>query len=88
MSVSIDDQGNVLVGMQFINRAFLFSVNITNPIRLNYISRYTNGRSLGNGKSVAWLDNGIAAILINVYSLDYQWSLSQIFLFDIYADWI
>jgi hypothetical protein len=84
MSVSIDQGGNVLVGMQFINRAFLFSVNTTNPILLNYVSRYTNGRSLGNGKSIAWLDNGIAAILINVYSLDYQWSLSQIFLFDIY----
>ena len=70
--------------MQFINRVFLLSINITNPIRLNYISRYTNGRSLGNGKSVTWLDNGIGAILINVYTLDYQWSSSQIFFFDIY----
>ena len=84
MSVSINDEGSVLVGMQFINRAFLFSVNVTNPTRLNYISRSTNGRSLGNGKSVAWLDNGIAAILINDYSLEYIWSLSQIFIFDIY----
>ena len=49
MSVSIDDQGNVLVGMQFINRVFLFSVNVTNPIRLINVSRHTNGRSLGNG---------------------------------------
>ncbi|CAF3967020.1 unnamed protein product [Rotaria sp. Silwood1] len=85
MSVSIDKQGNVLVGMQFINRVFFFSVNITNPIRLNYISRFTNGRSLGNGKSVAWLNNGIAAILINVYSLNYVWLSSQIFFFDIYG---
>jgi hypothetical protein len=84
MSVSIDEEGNVLVGMQFINRVFLFSVNTTNPSKLNYVSRYTNGRSLGNGKSVAWLENGIGVILINVYTLDYVWSLSQIFFFDIY----
>ena len=86
MSVSINEQGYVLVGMQFINRVFLLSVNVTKPNNLTYISRHTNGRSLGNGKSVAWLDNGIAAILINVYTLSYEWSSSHIFFFDINAD--
>ncbi|CAF3410284.1 unnamed protein product [Rotaria sp. Silwood1] len=79
MSISINSLGDVLVGMQFINRVFLFSINISNPMQLIYISRNTNGRSLGNGKSIAWLDNGnIAAILVNTYSLNYQWSSSQI----------
>ncbi|CAF1266557.1 unnamed protein product [Rotaria magnacalcarata] len=83
MSISIDSRGYVLVGMQFTNRVFLFSVNISNPISLVNVSRNTNGRSLGNGKSVAWLDNGnMAAILVNTYSLAYQWVSSQIYLYD------
>jgi hypothetical protein len=84
MSISINENGDVLVGMQFINRVFLFSVNITIPIKLNYVSRNTNGRSLGNGKAVAWIENGsLAAILVNSYSLNYQWSSSQVYLYDI-----
>lgn len=86
MSVSIDERGKVLVGMQFINRVFLLSVDMANATYFTYVSRHTNGRSLGNGKSVAWMENGIAAILINVYTLSYQWLSSQIFFFDIYAD--
>ncbi|UJR28926.1 hypothetical protein I4U23_010145 [Adineta vaga] len=86
MSVSIDEKGNVFVGMQFINRVFLFTVNITNPIELNFVSRFTNGRSIGNGKGVAWMENGIGAVLINVYTLDYVWSSSQVYLFDIHEN--
>jgi len=84
MSVSIDKNRQVLVGMQFINRVFLLSINISNPIHLNFVSRYTNGRTIGNGKSVAWFDNGIAAVLINLYTMNYVWTASQIYLFDIY----
>ena len=83
MSVDINQNGNVLVGMQFLNRVFLFSVNKNQPIQLKYISRNTNGRSLGNGKSVAWLNNGLAAILVNTYSLTYQWASSSIYIYDI-----
>ncbi|CAF3183658.1 unnamed protein product [Rotaria sp. Silwood2] len=36
MSVSINRYGDVLVGMQHINRVFLLSVNISNPIQLTY----------------------------------------------------
>ncbi|CAF0926360.1 unnamed protein product [Adineta steineri] len=86
MSVSINEYGNILVGMQFINRVFLFSVNRININKLNFLSRNTNGRSIGNGKSVAWLDNGIAAIIVNTYSLTYEWSSSEIYLFDIKND--
>ncbi|CAF3684936.1 unnamed protein product [Rotaria sp. Silwood1] len=84
MSVSINENGDVLVGMQFINRVFLFSVNMTKPNKFIYVSRHTNGRSLGNGKGVAWLGNGaIAAILVNTYSLNYQWSSSKLCMYDI-----
>ena len=83
MSVDINRNGSVLVGMQFVNRVFLFTVNVTRPVRLNYINRNTNGRSLGNGKNVAWLDNGIAAVLLNTYSLNYQWLSSSIYFYDI-----
>ncbi|CAF2822836.1 unnamed protein product [Rotaria sp. Silwood2] len=84
MSVSINENGDVLVGMQFINRVFLFSVNTAKSNKLTYVSRHTNGRSLGNGKGVAWLENGaIAAILVNTYSLNYQWSSSKLYVYDI-----
>jgi hypothetical protein len=83
MSININNNGNILIGMPFLNRVFLFFVNLKNPIRLNYISRHTNGRSLGNGKGVTWLDNGIAAILVNTYTLHYQWLSSKIYFYDI-----
>ena len=86
MSVSINKEGYVLVGMQFLNRVFYLSVNLTNPIRMNSISRFTNGRSMGNGKSIAWLENGIAAILVNTYTLNYQWISSAIFFYDVQND--
>ena len=85
MSVSINEYGDVLIGMQFINRVFLFSVNQTNPRKLDFISRHTNGRSLGNGKSITWLEHGIAALIVNVYTLDYEWTRSQLYLYDIRA---
>ncbi|CAF0746604.1 unnamed protein product [Adineta ricciae] len=86
MSVSINDHGDVLVGMQFVNRVFLFSIEQANPTKLILTSRYTGGRSLGNGKSVAWLDAGVAAILFNTYSLEYQWISSEIHFYDIKND--
>ena len=85
MSVSISEYGEILVGMQFINRVFLFSVRITNATKLNYISRHTNGRTLGNGKSIAWLQGGIAALIVNVYTLNYDWVRSQVHIYNIRA---
>ena len=78
MAVSINENGNTIVGMQYINRVFLFSVNISQPKSLVFVSRHTNGRQLGNGKSIAWLQNGIAGLIVNVYTLDYQWEASQV----------
>ncbi|CAF1585136.1 unnamed protein product [Rotaria magnacalcarata] len=83
MSVSINQYGDVLVGMQFINRVLLFSVNIRKPTQLYFVSRNTNGRTLGNGKSIAWLNNGIAALIVNAYTLDYDWLTSQFQIYDI-----
>ena len=83
MSVGINEQGQILVGMQFMNRIFFLSVNLTNPIRLNYTSRNTGLRSIGNGKSVVWLEDGMAGILVNTYTLSYQWLSSKIFFYDI-----
>ena len=83
MSVSINENGFVLIGMQFINRVFLLSVNLGKPILLNFLSRHTNGRSIGNGKSISWLKGGIAAMLVNVYSLEYHWISSQLHVYAI-----
>ena len=77
MSVSINEHGNVLVGMQFLNRVFLLSAKTRQPTQLIFLSRHTNGRTLGNGKSITWLQNGIAALLVNVYTLNYEWISSQ-----------
>ncbi|CAF3368058.1 unnamed protein product [Rotaria sp. Silwood2] len=87
MSVSINRYGDVLVGMQHINRVLLLSVNISNPIQLTYVSRNTNGRSLGNGKGVAWLNKGnMTAILVNTYSLSYRRLSSQIYFYDMQSN--
>ena len=86
MSIDINRQGDVLVGMQFVNRVLLFSVDLQRPVNLTFVSRSTHGRSLGNGKAVAWLDNGLAAVLVNSYSLNYQWSSSEVHLYDISSD--
>jgi len=69
--------------MQFVNRVFLVSVNITKAIKLLFVSRHTNGRTLGNGKSIAWLENGIAALIVNVYTLNYDWLASQVHIYGI-----
>jgi hypothetical protein len=83
MSVSINEDGYILVGMPYINRVFFLWVDRLDPTRLTNISRFTNGRYQGYGKSVAWLDNGnMAAVLANTYSLDDDWLSSQIYIYD------
>ncbi|CAF2489546.1 unnamed protein product [Rotaria sp. Silwood2] len=86
MSISINEYGDVLVGMQFINRVFFFYVHKAKPTELNFVSRHTNGRTLGNGKNIVWLENGIAALIVNVYTLDYEWLSSQIHIYGIQAN--
>lgn len=83
MSVKINskDSTRVLVGMPFLNTVFLFVVS-NNGTAISLTSSKSNGRSVGYGKSVAWLTESQAAILVNTYSMDYlTWYLSQIHVF-------
>jgi hypothetical protein len=83
MSVSINEDGYILVGMPYINRVFFLSVDPSGPTILTNLSRFTNGRCQGYGKSVAWLDNGtMAAVLANIYSFHDDWHSSQIYIYD------
>jgi hypothetical protein len=83
MSVKINsnDPTRVLVGMPFINTAFLFVIS-NNGTNLTLASYIDNGQSVGFGKSVTWLTTSQAAILVSTYSLDYStWYSSQIYLY-------
>ncbi|CAF1651856.1 unnamed protein product, partial [Didymodactylos carnosus] len=71
--------------IQSINTVLLFSVDdLLNPAKLIYVKEHSNGKSLGFGKSVTWLENGNKAVLLaNYYSIvDYAWSSSQIQIYD------
>jgi hypothetical protein len=83
MSVKInpDDSTRVLVGMPFLNTVFLFVVS-NSGTTLTLASSMDNGQSVGYGKSVTWLTDSQAAILVSTYSLDYlTWYSSQVYLY-------
>ncbi|CAF1038482.1 unnamed protein product, partial [Didymodactylos carnosus] len=84
MSVAINDDGQVLVGIQSLDTVLLFSVNVSNPTMLTLITLADNGRYIGYGKAVAWMENGnSSAILANTYSMSYQLvSPSKIYLYN------
>ena len=83
MSVSIDSHSdNVLVGIQSMNTVFRFEVDDASD-RLNYSSSRWNGKHLGYGKSVAWLNEGSTiVVLANQYSLQYAWISSNTYLYN------
>ncbi|CAF4168720.1 unnamed protein product, partial [Adineta steineri] len=81
MSVSINPiTTQVLVGIQSINTVFLFSYTTTT---LTSISSMSPGQAIGFGKGVAWLSYTLNsfAILVNVYSTNYVWSSSKIYIY-------
>jgi hypothetical protein len=83
MSVKInsDDPTRVLVGMPFLNTVFLFVIS-NNGTNLTLANSIDNGQSVGYGKSVTWLTDSQAAILVSTYSLDYvTWYSSKIYLY-------
>ncbi|CAF0889071.1 unnamed protein product [Didymodactylos carnosus] len=83
-SISINDAGAVLVGMQFLNTVYLF--NVLNSTILSLVSSRTNGiiPMIGFGKAVAWCDSNTAVILSNNYSTDYlTWRSTQIEIYEI-----
>ena len=83
MSVSINPAATqVLVGIQWMNMVLLFNYTTTS---LTLITLKDNGkRNIGFGKSVGWFSDGVDrfAILANVYSRTYDWSSSQINIYD------
>jgi hypothetical protein len=87
MSVSINNKGDILFGVQSMNTVFHLYVNPANPISFTFQSSRiysVTTASIGFGKSVGWLDNFTAVILANNFSLDYsEWRSSQIEIYDL-----
>ncbi|CAF1073823.1 unnamed protein product [Didymodactylos carnosus] len=84
MSLDINDAtGQILVGIHAINKIFLLSVSVNN--QLTQLSSRDNGlRYYGYGKGVAWLNDSIAAVLTNKYTLDSQtWISSNVYFYEI-----
>ncbi|CAF1044612.1 unnamed protein product [Adineta steineri] len=85
MSISFNNEGNeILIGIQIINSIVIFNIDKINQKFNTTMSQIlSNGKSIGMGKSVAWLDTNIIIVLVNTYSLNYIWSSSQIFAYNI-----
>ena len=69
VKINIYDTTRVLVGMPFINTIFMFRVE-NNGTTLRLTTTKDNGQLIGFGKSVTWLTQSQAAILVTSYSLD------------------
>jgi hypothetical protein len=84
MSVSVNDNNNqVLLGIQIMNTIVLLDINqITNTFGLTP-QTLSNGKSIGMGKAVGWLDMNLAVVLVNTYSFNYVWSSSQIVVYNV-----
>ncbi|CAF1282790.1 unnamed protein product, partial [Didymodactylos carnosus] len=65
MSVDVNEQNQVLIGMPLFDTVVVLSANATNLTIVKNLNRYHS--YTGFGKSVAWIDNTTVAIL--VYSL-------------------
>jgi hypothetical protein len=87
LSLSINNQGDILFGVQSMNTVFHLYVNVT--ISTSFFFKgsriySTTIPSIGFGKSVGWLDDTTAVILANNISLDYTiWDSSQIEIYDL-----
>ncbi|CAF2712645.1 unnamed protein product [Rotaria sp. Silwood2] len=82
MSVSINPTATqVLIGIQSMNTVFLLSYA---TLTLTLVTSIDNGRGLGFGKGVAWLNDTLNSVVIlaNVYSTNYVWSSSKIYVYD------
>ncbi|UJR37191.1 hypothetical protein I4U23_029899 [Adineta vaga] len=87
MSVSINNNGDVLVGVQSMNTVYHLYVDPINLTKIIFKSSRiasTTKSGLGFGKKVAWLDDTTAVILANNVSLDYtDWYSSKIEIYDL-----
>ncbi|CAF3204696.1 unnamed protein product [Rotaria socialis] len=87
MSVSINDaESQVLLGIQITNTIVLLNINQTSATFLLPPQMLSNGRGIGMGKTVGWLDENTCLVLVNTYSLSYVWSASQIFTYNMNAN--
>ena len=81
VKINMNDASRVLVGMPFLNTVFMFVLNSTS-MNLSMVSSQCPGQAVGYGKSVSWLSASQAAILVSIYSSDYQtWISSQVFVY-------
>jgi hypothetical protein len=84
MSVSINNGGDkVLFGIQITNSIVLLNIDRINQKFGSSLQTLSNGKSIGMGKSVSWLDTNLILVLVNTYSLNYIWSSSQIFAYNV-----
>jgi hypothetical protein len=84
LSVKINDRGDELIyGIQIMNTIVLLNINRTNKRFASSFETLSNGKGIGMGKSVGWIDKNLIIVLVNTYSLNYVWSLSQVFLYNI-----
>ncbi|CAF1355493.1 unnamed protein product [Didymodactylos carnosus] len=80
MSVDINEQNQVLIGISLLDTVVVLSANTTSLTIVGNLNRYHS--NTGFGKSVAWIDNTTVAIL--VYSLaEYPGSSSTVHVWDI-----
>lgn len=83
MSVSINsEQGHVLFGIPIMNTVVVLHIDPLMNQFILLIQGVSNGKAIGMGKSVAWLDADLPVALVNTYSLDHIWSSSQIFIYN------
>ena len=82
MSVSINsEQNHVLFGIPIMNTVVVLHIDpLINQFTL-LMQGLSNGKAIGMGKSVAWLNADLPVVLVNTYSLDHIWLSSQIFIY-------
>ena len=84
LSVSVNDaKSQVLLGIPLMNTIVILDIDRSaSKFRLPSQS-LSNGKAMGMGKAVGWLNPNVAGVLVNTYSLSYVWSASQIFAYDV-----
>jgi hypothetical protein len=84
MSVSMNNAGDqVLLGIPITNTIVLLDVNGTIQQFGSSMQTLSNGKALGMGKAVGWFGADAISVLVNTYSLNYVWSSSQIFTYNV-----
>ena len=84
MSVSINYAGDqVLLGIQITNSIILINIDQTSRTFGTSVQTLTNGKAIGMGKAVGWIGMDLILVLVNNYSLNYVWSSSQIFAYNV-----